>query len=234
MDSENRENDGLDRFSLDQIGMSTGTFGGAKILKFTTDHFHVGAEVIGPERELVPLGLKKVVQKFVNQRLVDSFVVPDGEAVPDLKGMNDAAPREEWSTFGGKPVGPYSLVLVLKLFDRVTMDLFAFVTKSKGGAVGIGALSDKTKIMRRFRGPDVAPVISLRAVDWPVRSLGVILKRPDFKVLRWVALGGGGLPAAEPVKVIEASTVPTQPLAIGTPVEEPTLREEMGGDQIPF
>jgi hypothetical protein len=72
-------------------------------------------------------------------------------------------------------------------------------------------------------------------------------------VLRWVTLGGGGgsLPAPEPPKVLEAPALapsqpaapPTQPMqaetigtpiTIDTPVTEPSLSEEMGGDAVPF
>src|SRR5262249_1156044 len=151
------ESDGLDNFDLEQIGMRTGTFGGARLLKYVTDHFCTReGETIGPERELVALDLKKIVQKFVGKQLVDSIIVPDGEKAPDIDQMNEKTPREEWGTgLDGKPQGPYSLVLVLKLLDPISMDRFAFITSSKGGAIAIGDLADKTKIMRRFRGPGV-------------------------------------------------------------------------------
>ena len=70
---------------------------------------------------MLVLGLKKVMQKFVGRKLVETIVMPDGEKVPDLKAMNDAAPREEWGTdLNGNPVGPYVRVLVLKLINTAT------------------------------------------------------------------------------------------------------------------
>jgi hypothetical protein len=90
------ESDGLDNFSPEQIGRKTGAFGGARLLKFVDGHFVTReGEEIGPDKELVVLGLKKVVQKFVGRKLLDTIVVPDGEKVPNLTEMNDAAPREE-------------------------------------------------------------------------------------------------------------------------------------------
>ena len=106
--SENQESDGLDSFSMEQIGQRTGAFGGARLLKYVTDHFVTReGEVIEPSREMIVLGLKKVVQKFVGQKLVDTIVVPDNEKMPDVAAMNEAAPREEWGTdLNGNPVGP--------------------------------------------------------------------------------------------------------------------------------
>jgi hypothetical protein len=260
--TEHQENDGLGDFDLGQIGMQSGAFGSARILKFDTDHFVTReGEIVGPERELVALGLLKAVQKFVDKRLVDQILVPSGENVPDITELNEKAPRHEWGTgFSGQPEGPYSLVLVLKLLDAKTMDRFAFVTKSKGGAIAVGDLSDKCKIMRRFRGPETSPVVSCSVAAFRIARLNKTLKRPDFRIIRWINsgnLGGGGerLPPPEPRKPPAAvEPAPSQtpapparpsvtealsmfagapPTALGEPVREPTLREEMN-DEVPF
>ena len=167
----NQESDGLDSFSMEQIGQRTGAFGGARLLKYVTDHFVTReGEVIDPSREMIVLGLKKVVQKFVAQKLVDTIVVPDNEKMPDVAAMNEAAPREEWGTdLNGNPVGPYVRVLVLKMLDANTMDRFAFVTSSVGGSIAVGDLSDKTKVMRRLNGPNVAPVVSCAITNFKTR-----------------------------------------------------------------
>jgi hypothetical protein len=256
---DDQENDGLSNFDLGQIGMSSGAFGSARILKFDTDHFITReGELIGPERELIVLGLKKIVQKFVNKQLVDTIIVADGQRAPDVKTMNENAPKEEWGPgLDGQPTGPYSLVLVLKLLDATTMDRFAFITKSKGGCIAVSDLSDKTKIMRRFRGSSVSPVVSCGLTNFPIKRLNIVRKRPDFRVLRWITLGDGGkLPPSQPPKQLEQAPVapaipdPTPALAsepkpievpaaaIDTPVafasvSEPSLREEIG-DDIPF
>ena len=165
------ESDGLDSFSLEQIGQRTGAFGGARLLKYVTDHYVTReGEVIEPSREMIVLGLKKVVQKFVAQKLVDTIVVPDNEKMPDVAAMNEAAPREEWGTdLNGNPVGPYVRVLVLKMLDANTMDRFAFVTSSVGGSIAVGDLSDKTKVMRRLNGANVTPVVSCSITNFKTR-----------------------------------------------------------------
>jgi hypothetical protein len=234
--SENEESDGLDNFSMEQIGQKTGAFGGARSVKYVTDHFVTReGEIIEPSREMLVLGLRKVVQKFVGQKLVDTIVVPDNEKMPDITAMNEAAPREEWGTdLNGNPVGPYVRVLVLKMLDVKTMDRFAFVTSSVGGSIAIGDLSDKTKVMRRLNGPNVAPVVSCSVTNFKTRF--GLRKRPDFRVSRWIALGGdggGGLPKPESAKPLAAPTPVSKALGIGTPVASPTLKQEME-DEVPF
>jgi hypothetical protein len=238
-----QESDGLSDFSVDQIGQKTGAFGGARLLKYVTDRFATReGEVVEPSRELIVLGLTKVVQKFAGQKLVDTIIVPGTESMPDVVAMNEAAPREEWGTdLNGNPVGPYVRVLVLKLLDAKTMDRFAFVTTSVGGSIAIGDLSDKTKIMRRFRGSSAVPVVSCCVTNFKTRHFG-LKKRPDFRVLRWITLDGGGgkpLPAPEKTKTIAApAAAPTapattpigEPVTLGTPIEPPTLKQELGDD----
>src|SRR5262245_7544397 len=242
------ENDGLSDFSLDQIGMQAGAFGGARLLKFNDGQYITReGEVIEPNRELMVLGLKKVVQKFVGKKLVETRIVPDGEPAPDIKAMNEECPREEWGTdLNGNPAGPYVLVLALKLLEEKGMNRFVFVTQSKGGGIAVGDLSDKVKIIRRIRNDNnVVPVVSCRSINFPIKRLNITKKRPDFSVLRFTKLrnGGGGLPAPEAPKPLTpptaSSSAPQQPTAAqhnisGTPVAPTTLSEEMGGDSVPF
>jgi hypothetical protein len=217
--SDDREDDGLGSFDLNQIGMSGGAFGSAQILKFDTDRYLTRAgQVIGPEQEPIALGLVKIVQKWVDGKLAEPpLVVPSGEQAPDVKAMNEAAPREEWGVdpYSGNPCGPYVLVLVLKLLNERTLDRYAFLSRSKGGAVGIGDFTDKCKFMRRLKGPDVVPVVSLRHVPWPIKRLKVVKQRPHFEVLRWIKLsdsGGDQLPAPE---------APPSPKWVGPPMPPP-------------
>jgi hypothetical protein len=203
--SDDSERDGLSDFSLEQIGMKTGAFGGARIIKYVTDHFTTReGETIEPVRELTVLDLVKCVQKFVGQKLVESTVVRSGQKMPDIAAMNEAAPREEWGQdLNGNPVGPFVRVLALKMLDMVRMDRFVFVTSSIGGSIAVGDLSDKCKMMRRLRGPNVVPVVSCCTTNFKTK-FGT-RKRPDFRVVRWIMLhgdGSGGLPQPEPPKVI--------------------------------
>jgi hypothetical protein len=231
--SDDYEDDGLSNFDLGQVGMRSGAFGGARMVKYVTDRFVTReGETIGPETELAVLGLKKVVQKFVGKQLEDTIVVPDGQKVPDIGELNRAAPQGEWGIgLDGKPQGPYTLFLVLKLLDLKSMDRFAFVTQSKGGAIAIGDLTDKVKIMRRFRGPDIAPVVALCTTPFRINRLNITRKRPDFRVKRWIKLGGGGggLPAPEGPKPLAGPEPAQEPAAAPNSPAEPTAQESSGG-----
>ena len=212
-----QEDDGLGSFELEQIGMQGGAFGAAKILKFDTDHYVSQGVVIGPEREFIVLRLVKFIQKWVGgKQAAPPIIVPAGERVPNIGTMNEDAPREEWGTdFSGNPAGPYKLVLALKLLEETSLNRFVFLSQSKGGAVGIGELSDKTKIMRQFRGSDLVPVVSLGISPWPIKRLNLMKKKPDFRPLRWIkrpGSGGGQLPPPEP---------PPAPKWVGPPLPAP-------------
>jgi hypothetical protein len=84
--------------------------------------------------------------------------------------------------------------------------------------------------MRRLRGPNVYPVVTLGDKFMNTKYGG--RQRPFFVIKRWVRLGGEGgeveaLPAPAPPKT------PQQALdEFAKPVAEPSLREELN-DEIP-
>ena len=207
-------------------------------LTFVTGDFVTReGELIVSSREFIALGLVKAVQKFVGNKLVDMEIVPPEKSFPDLEERNNAAPREEWGTdFNGNPQGPWSRVLALKLLDPNTLDRFAFVTSSVGGSIAVGDLSGKVKIMRQLRGPAVSPVVTCQTRLMKTRFNPHGVKRPDFPVIRWIALGGdggGGLPKPEPMKTIPAALPLGEPVTLGAPVTPPSLKEEVA-DEVPF
>ena len=65
------ENDGLSDFSLDQIGMQAGAFGGARLLKFSDGQYVTReGEVIEPNRELMVLEPSSA-STALNRKLLD-------------------------------------------------------------------------------------------------------------------------------------------------------------------
>lgn len=225
------EHDGLSEFNLAQIGMQTSAWGTARLLKFNDGQFVTReGEVISPDRELMAIGLKKVLQKFVGKRLVETEVVPDGQAVPDLKMRNEACPREEWGTdLAGNPAGPWSLTLALKLLDPATMSRFVFITGSKGGSIAIGALSEDTRLIRRLRNDESwYPIVKCSSTSFPIKRLNIVKKRPDFRVKRFEKFGsndgGGGLGSPKPPKPLAPPSVDAPPessSASEVPTERP-------------
>jgi hypothetical protein len=126
--------------------------------------------------------------------------------------MNEAAPREEWGFAFGKPQGPFSKLLVLKLLDAATMSRYAFITRSIGGSMAIGDLAAKIKIRRRLQGPNVTPVVSCRSTKYRT-SFNPNDLRPHFEPLRWIELKGDAALAkpAEPLKLEGSTAAPAVP-----------------------
>jgi hypothetical protein len=185
------EDDGLSSFSLEQLGKKVGAFGGARILKFNSGVYATTAgEVISADREFFLLGLVKLVQKFVSKKLVDYFVVPPHDPIPDLKKMNAEAPQEEWGVdFNGKPQGPWTYVLVLKLRDVNTLDKYAFITKSNGGSIAFGDITEKIKWVRRLKGKNMtAVVVCEHGVRFKSTYNPQGVLRPSFRIVKHVRL----------------------------------------------
>ena len=79
-----------------------------------------------------------------------------------MEALNDATPRSEWTEGpDGKPRGPWQAQHVVYLLDLKTGERFTWPTGTIGGARSVSDLVDKTKWMRRFRGPAVYPVVTL-------------------------------------------------------------------------
>jgi cell division septation protein DedD len=207
--SEYEEDDGLSSFDLRQLGGKVGAFGGARLMKFVQGDFIAGDEKIGPEREFITFGLTKVVQKFVNKQLVDMEIIAPHDDFPDIEAKNEAAPRDEWGIGpDGKPQGPYSHLLILKLLVPESYDRYAFITKSMGGGVAVGDLSSKCKIARRIHGPDVTALVTCHSTRWPTKH-NPHGKRPDFRVKQWVPLDGDkqlGPPTKSPKSIAAPMT----------------------------
>jgi hypothetical protein len=69
-------------------------------IKFTNEAMWVtkAGEEIPADLELVVVDILRVVQKWKDKRPVEgeTRILAPGEKFPDIKAMNEAAPREEW------------------------------------------------------------------------------------------------------------------------------------------
>jgi hypothetical protein len=209
------EDDGLSSFSVEQLGKKVGTFGSARIIKFNSGVYKTTmGETITDKREFYLMGLLKVVQKFVGKKLITSFIVPSHDSIPNLEKMNNEAPQEEWGVnpFTGKPQGPWSYILVLKLLDvDVNFDKYVFITNSDGGGMAFGEITDKIKHIRRLKGKNMTAVITCEhgiRFKSSYNPAGVL--RPSFHIVKHVRLAGEDdsptlLPASE-TKTTQAIT----------------------------
>jgi hypothetical protein len=238
----------------------TGSVIHGTVVKFTNEASWVtrdGLE-LSPDLELVATDIARVVQKWQDQVPGETRILGPGEKLPDLKQLNEATPRSEWTEGpDGQPRGPWQAQHILYLLDPATLDQFSFPTGTTGGAIAIRELVEKINWMRKFKGPHLFPVICLSDKFMQTKFGG--RQRPHFLIRRWVTMGDGSeeqglLPApagpslAPPENSADESAEPAEPTAAAKPatkmrttkrgvtridtttVAEPTLREELNDD----
>ena len=175
---------------------------------------------ISPDLELICVDLQRVVQKWEDGQPVETRILEPGEKFPDIVEMNEKIPRDQWVEGpDGQLRGPWQAQHILYLLDPSTMDRFTYPTGTTGGKIAIGDLRDKTVWMRRTRGPNVFPIVTLTDAHMNTRFGG--RQRPAFKIVKWTRLGGEG------GEEIAALPAPTSAAAPQASVSEPTLAEEM-------
>ena len=166
-----------------------------------------------------------------------------GQRYPDVAAMNAAVPESEWTEGpDGKPRGPWQAQHIVYLLNPLTMDRYTFPTGTTGGHIAVADLVDKVKWMRRLRGENVYPVVTLSDTFMNTRFGG--RQRPHFIIKRWVGLGEDGktqalpaptsptLPPADATEQPPAAEKPKQdPSGLRT-VEEPSVAEDLD-DSIP-
>lgn len=166
-------------------------------LKFTNSAEWVdeAGEVIVPEREFLVVELAKVVQKWLDAMPVETRVLAPAEYFPDLEILNAEAPQSEWRDAFGKKVGPWQNSIVAYLLDPKTMEGFTWPTSTAGGFRAIDELKGHVRRARMLQGANVYPVVTL--ADTHMRTQFGGRQRPQFKVKRFVVLGGVERPLLE-------------------------------------
>ena len=238
-----RELDGFETFEDGVEGsdqQATNRVIQGSLIKFTNEATWVtrDGEELPNELELLAIDIARVVQKWVDQLPVETIILEPGQKFPDIEKMNAKVPQAEWAEGpDGKKRGPWQAQHVVYLMNVAIMDRFSYPTGTVGGAIAVTDLVERTKFMRRFRGPDIYPVVRLSDVFMPTRWKG--RQRPHFEIVRWVKLDGGkdALPLAEtpaltgpaPLDPAPAATAPAAtpaataatPTAAATTVSEP-------------
>jgi hypothetical protein len=201
------------------------------LVKFTSEAEWVtgNGDPMSRERELIVIDLVRAVQKWVDGKPVETIIVLPGEKFPDVKAMNEAAPKSEWrENLNGEMVGPWQMQYYVYLLDAHTLDKFTFPTSTIGGGMACREIADKVAWMRKYKGPKVSAVITLADTFMNTRFGG--RQRPHFNIVRWIGFdtGGDALPAPKPALKRGTATTPESPP--WKEVEEPSLREELNDD----
>jgi hypothetical protein len=217
----------------ENVGIIQGTF-----LKFSNEGQWIDRDgnEIPDNLELCAAEVLRLVQKWEDQKPVETIILEPHQKFPDVEAMNDAVPRDEWEEGPGGLRGPWQAQHLLRLVNLETMEKYSYPTGTTGGRIAVAELRDRIVWMRRYKGNDVYAIVTLGRTWWNTKHGG--RWRPTFVIKRWARLGGGGggeakaspaippTPTAAPVQQV----VPPQldlPL-----VAEPTLQEELN-DSIP-
>jgi len=195
-----------------------------QLVKFTNEATWItgGGEELPSTLELVAVDVSRVVQKWLDQQPVETRVLEPGEKFPDLEALNAAAPKSEWREGpNGQSRGPWQTQYLVYLLDADTVGRYTYPTGTIGGGMAVRDLVDRTKWMRKFRGVNVFPVVTLGDAHMNTRFGG--RQRPHFNIVRWIRFDGDGnaLPAA------------TQPALTGRQTVDPPSVKEATGDSIP-
>jgi hypothetical protein len=188
--------DGFDGFTDERAGTgdndaqpAPGSIIKGNLIKFTnqaTWELRDGEEM-PPDLELIAVDILRIVQKWIDQKPVETRILAPGEKIPDVKALNAECPKSEWhKDLNGQEQGPWQFQYVTYFLDPATMDRFTFPTATTGGSVCARDLADRVKWMRRFR-PGVFAVVTLADTFMNTQYGG--RQRPHYIVKRWVQMG---------------------------------------------
>jgi hypothetical protein len=205
-----------------------------ELLKFSNDGIWKtrDGELVDTNIEHVAYGVVRVVQKWRDQKPIETIVLEPHQKFPNVKKMNDDTPREEWSEGPGGLRGPWQAQHFLYTFDPKKLSWSTFPCGTIGGAIAFEQLCTRTNLMRRVRGQGVYAVIKLSRTWWNVRGGRW---RPHFQIERWVRFDGDGTSDVEALPKAKAETIaeaapPPPPIEEVEPV---SLAEEMN-DEMPL
>jgi len=167
-------------------------------------------------------GMTRAVQCWKGGELLDENVETPTTPLPDTDELNQQIPSEEWEKgLDGKPRPPWALYYAVYLISPEDGATYTFINCTLGAKIAYERLEDRIKNMRMMRG---AHVIALTALDTrPMKTRhGGHKQRPDFKIIDWRVLDGGGAQAALPPPTDNSGTdgaaaKPAEPAKKGSP-----------------
>jgi hypothetical protein len=161
-------------------------------------------------QELCVVDTLRCAQKWVDHKVVDTISVPPSQKWPDIEKLNADCPKSEWQKGpDGQPQGPWQRTRVAYFVDLETMQKYTYASGTVGADICVREFRDRVRTMRRFRGESVYAIVTLGDTFMPTRWGG--RQRPDFKIQRWIKLGGDGgdpnaLPKPAPTALPPAAT----------------------------
>jgi hypothetical protein len=182
------------------------------------------------EMQFFVFGITKGLQCWEEERVIEEVKKKPSEDLPDVEALNRAIPREQWEAgLDGKPRPPWQLNDVIYLLSVNDAMKFTYLNSTAGARIAAARLLDRIESMQMLRGPNIIPIVTLDAR--PMKTGFGEKMRPHFEIVGWRDFGPT-VPAVAPTTTPQlGSAVDTK--AIGKPVKEPTLAEELN-DSIPI
>ena len=221
MSNDETRNENLPTISEDRIIHG-------EILRCVDGHWSLrDGTAINPDTLLLAIGTTEALQHWDGQIPVEDIRKRPGEALPDVDELNAQIPRSEWKEgLDGQPRPPWQHAYVAYLVSVDDASLYTFVNGTIGARIAVERLQDKVKWMRALRGVNCAPLVRLDSK--PMKTRFGQKMRPEFTIVEWRQIGGGGLQARQ----IEQRK-PNPAEQIGRPVKPVTTEEELN-DRIRF
>jgi hypothetical protein len=195
------------------------------IAKFVDGRWSCDGCEFPADTELLVLGTTEVMQHFQDGKLIEEI---KEKPFPDVEGLNEAVPIEQWSEGINGPRPPWSHQYVAYLLDPNDAGIYTSINNTVGQRIAIERLASKVKWMRALRGEKVSPLVKLDAKPMPTNK--GLKMRPEFTILDWRDLGGGSFVETKPMPQLPPAEAAGQ---IGKPVKAVSTAEELE-DEIPF
>jgi hypothetical protein len=173
-----------------------------------------------PSTLLMCVGTDTAIQRFVDGKPETIYDKP----LPNPDDLNAAIPQDTWEEgLDGNPRPPWAKIFIAFFVNPADAAAYVFSNSTFGARLAVGRLADRVQTMRALRGANVVPIVKLSSTLMPTKFGQKA--RPEFVVVEWRDLGGGG---GEPA-VIEHKP-DDKP---GTPVAPVSASEELN-DSLPF
>jgi hypothetical protein len=158
-----------------------------------------------PDMQWIALGIAEAIQRWKNNRPVETIKKTPGVPLPDVEDLNAKVPQSEWEMgLDRKPRAPYQHQYLVYLLNPNDASLITYINSTFGALKAVSALKDKVRWMRALRGARVVPIVRLESKPMPT-AFGTKL-RPEFTVVEWRDLDDG---AGE--STLPPSAAPTAP-----------------------
>src|SRR5262249_46359594 len=105
------------------------------LIKFTNEATWVtrDGEELPTDLELVAVDVIRVVQKWWDQKPVETIILEPHQKFPDIEEKNEKTPRAEWiEDQNGQLCGPWQAQHIVYLLDLKTVDKYTFPTGTTG------------------------------------------------------------------------------------------------------